>query len=84
MARTIEYLKEEYQITNKKLTVMGLGILAFVIFLFMIHGVLHMEPSVAALMGALVLLAISRVDIVEMLEHEVEWPPWSSLWPSSW
>ena len=72
--RTIAYLKEEYRITNKKLTVMGLGILAFVIFLFVIHGVLHMEPSVAALIGAMVLLAISRVDIVEMLEHEVEWP----------
>jgi Na+/H+ antiporter NhaD/arsenite permease-like protein len=72
--RTIAYLKEEYRITNKKLTVMGLGTLAFVIFLFIIHGVLHMEPSVAALSGAMVLLAISRVDIVEMLEHEVEWP----------
>jgi Na+/H+ antiporter NhaD/arsenite permease-like protein len=72
--RTIAYLKEEYKITDKKLTAMGLGILAFVIFLFVIHGVLHMEPSVAALVGAMVLLAISRVDIVEMLEHEVEWP----------
>jgi Na+/H+ antiporter NhaD/arsenite permease-like protein len=72
--RTIAYLKEEYRITNKKLTAMGLGILAFVIFLFIIHGVLHMEPSIAALIGAMVLLVISRVDIVEMLEHEVEWP----------
>ena len=72
--RTIEYLREEYKITDRKLTIMGLGILAFVIFLFVIHGVLHMEPSVAALIGAMVLLAISRVDIVEMLEHEVEWP----------
>ena len=74
VGRTIEYLKSEYKITNKKLTVMGLGVLAFVIFLFIVHGVLHMEPSVAALVGAMVLLAISRVDIVEMLEHEVEWP----------
>jgi Na+/H+ antiporter NhaD/arsenite permease-like protein len=72
--RTIAYLKEEYRITNKKLTAMGLGILGFVIFLFIVHGVLHMEPSVAALIGSMVLLAISRVDIVEMLEHEVEWP----------
>jgi Na+/H+ antiporter NhaD/arsenite permease-like protein len=72
--RTIEYLKEEYRITNKKLTAMGLGILAFVIFLFIVHGVLHMEPSVAALIGAMLLLTISRVEIVEMLEHEVEWP----------
>jgi Na+/H+ antiporter NhaD/arsenite permease-like protein len=72
--RTIAYLKEEYKITNQKLTVLGLGILAFVIFLFVIHGILHMEPSIAALVGAMALLAISRVDIVEMLEHEVEWP----------
>ncbi|MFA4902784.1 MAG: ArsB/NhaD family transporter [Desulfobaccales bacterium] len=74
VGRTIAYLKEEYRITDKKLTVMGLGILAFVIFLFVVHGVLHMEPSVAALIGAMVLLVISRVDIVEILEHEVEWP----------
>jgi len=72
--RTIEYLKQEYRITNVKLTVMGLALLGFTIFLFIIHGVLHMEPSIAALSGAMFLLAISRVDIVEMLEHEVEWP----------
>jgi Na+/H+ antiporter NhaD/arsenite permease-like protein len=72
--RTIAYLKEEYRITDRKLTVMGLGVLAFVIFLFIVHGVLHMEPSVAALIGSMLLLVISRIDIVEMLEHEVEWP----------
>jgi Na+/H+ antiporter NhaD/arsenite permease-like protein len=72
--RTIAYLKEEYRITDVKLAIMGLAILAFTIFLFIIHGVLHMEPSIAALIGAMILLAISRVDIVEMLEHEVEWP----------
>jgi len=72
--RTIAYLREEYRITNAKLTVMGLSLLGFTIFLFIIHGVLHMEPSIAALIGAMLLLAISRVDIVEMLEHEVEWP----------
>jgi Na+/H+ antiporter NhaD/arsenite permease-like protein len=33
-----------------------------------------MEPSVAALTGAMLLLVFSGVDIVEMLEHEVEWP----------
>ena len=84
VGRTIEYLKEEYKITNKKLMVMGLGMLAFVIFLFIVHGVLHMEPSVAALVGAMVLLAISRVDIVEMLEHEVEWPTLVFFMLSSW
>ena len=74
VGRTIEYLKQEYRITDVKLTVMGLALLAFTIFLFIIHGVLHMEPSIAALTGAMFLLVISRVDIVEMLEHEVEWP----------
>jgi Na+/H+ antiporter NhaD/arsenite permease-like protein len=72
--RTVAYLKEEYRITDRRLMFMGLGTLGFTIFLFIIHGMLHMEPSVAALSGSLLLVAIARVDIVEMLEHEVEWP----------
>ena len=74
VARTIEFLREEYRITNMKLTVQGLCLLGFTVMLFALHGVFHMEVSVAALIGAMVLLVISRVDIVEMLEHEVEWP----------
>jgi Na+/H+ antiporter NhaD/arsenite permease-like protein len=72
--RTIAYLREEYRITDTKLAIMSLGMLGFTIFLFVVHGVLHMAPSIAALTGAMFLLAISGVDIVEMLEHEVEWP----------
>ncbi len=72
--KTIEYLREEYRITDRKLLIMCLGLLGFTVFLFVVHGVLHMEPSIAALTGAMLLLTISRVDIVEMLEHEVEWP----------
>jgi Na+/H+ antiporter NhaD/arsenite permease-like protein len=53
---------------------MCLLILGITIFLFIIHGALHMEPSIAALMGAGALLVLSRVNIVEMLEHEIEWP----------
>ena len=74
VGRTIEYLKEEYRITDQKLMIKGLVLLGFTVFLFIIHGALHMEPSIAALIGAMILLAISKVDIVEMLEHEVEWP----------
>ena len=74
MDRTIAYLQETYNITHKKLAAMGLVIMGFVILLFILHGVLHMEVSVAALTGAMVLLAISGEDIVEMLEQEVEWP----------
>jgi Na+/H+ antiporter NhaD/arsenite permease-like protein len=74
VARTIEYLREEYRITDMKLTVQGLSLLGFTVLLFALHGIFHMEVSVAALIGAMLLLTISRVDIVEMLEHEVEWP----------
>jgi Na+/H+ antiporter NhaD/arsenite permease-like protein len=72
--RTIAYLKSEYQITNKKLAIQSLMLLGFTILLFALHGLFHMPVAVAALIGSLVLLAISGEDIVEMLEHEVEWP----------
>ena len=72
--RTIAYLKQEYQITNKKLMIQSLMLLGFTILLFALHGFLHMPVSVAALIGSLILLAVSGEDIVEMLEHEVEWP----------
>jgi len=67
-------LREEYRITNKTLLIQGGIILGIVVCLFIVHGALHMEPSIAAMIGAAVLMVISRVNIVEMLEHEVEWP----------
>jgi Na+/H+ antiporter NhaD/arsenite permease-like protein len=70
----IKKLREEYKITDMKLLKMSLLVLGITVFLFVIHGALHMEPSVAALMGAGALLVLSRVNIVEMLEHEIEWP----------
>jgi Na+/H+ antiporter NhaD/arsenite permease-like protein len=70
----IRKLREDYKITDMKLLNMCLIVLGVTIFLFVVHGALHMEPSVAALMGAGALLVLSRVNIVEMLEHEIEWP----------
>ncbi len=70
----ISKLREEYQITNGTLLIYCLVILGITIFLFIVHGVLHMEPSIAAMIGAAILLVISRTKIVEMLEHEIEWP----------
>jgi Na+/H+ antiporter NhaD/arsenite permease-like protein len=72
--KTIAHLREEYQITDKKLMIQGLILLGFTIMLFALHGVMHMEVSVAALIGSMLLLAVSRVSIAEMLEREVEWP----------
>jgi len=33
-----------------------------------------MEPSIAAMTGAALLMVVSRINIVEMLEKEIEWP----------
>ena len=74
IGKMIAHLKEEYKITNAKLLIQGCILLGITIFLFIIHGALHMEPSIAAMFGATILLIISKVDIVEMLEHEIEWP----------
>ncbi len=74
VSKMIEHLRQEYRITNARLLIYSCIVLAITIFLFIIHGALHMEPSIAALVGAALLLVISRVDIVEMLEHEIEWP----------
>ncbi|MEA1925145.1 MAG: ArsB/NhaD family transporter [Candidatus Altiarchaeota archaeon] len=69
----LKRLREEYRITDKTLLGYSLAVLGFVTLLFAVHGILHMEPSIAALTGASVLLLLSRADIVDMLE-EVEWP----------
>ena len=72
--KLIVQLREEYKITETRLLIYCAVMLGITIFLFIIHGALHMEPSIAALTGASILLVISRVDIVEMLEKEIEWP----------
>jgi len=40
---------------------------------FSLHSVVHLEPSVVALVGGLVLLAASRLDAEEVVK-DVEWP----------
>lgn len=66
-------LKDEYKITDGKLLTTSLVVLGLVIFMFLVHGLLHMEPCIPALAGAAVLLAISGVKITDTLEKEVEW-----------
>jgi Na+/H+ antiporter NhaD/arsenite permease-like protein len=72
--KMLEQLREEYKITDRTLLIKSGMILAITILLFIVHGALKMEPSVAALIGAALLMVISKIDIVEMLEHEIEWP----------
>ncbi|MGD9031539.1 MAG: ArsB/NhaD family transporter [Desulfobacteraceae bacterium] len=74
----IQELKEKYPITDPGLLAYGLGTLGFAVFLFLSHGYWHMEVSVAALMGASVLLTIAilkqKVNVIEIVEKDIEWP----------
>ena len=65
--------REDYRITDKALLVKSLTVLAVVIILFLAHGQLAMEPCVPAMAGAAVLVALSRSNIVRLLEKEIEW-----------
>jgi Na+/H+ antiporter NhaD/arsenite permease-like protein len=60
-------------IRDRRMLVHGLVVLAAVIAGFVLHPVLHYEPSVVALLGAGVLVAVSTVETGEVLA-EVEWP----------
>ncbi|MDX1611313.1 MAG: ArsB/NhaD family transporter [Candidatus Thermoplasmatota archaeon] len=66
-------LERAYALDSKRDAAAGVAVLAFVVLLFMLHGVLHMEVAVPALIGAGIAIAITQEDAVEILE-EVEWP----------
>ena len=70
----ISFLKEKYPITDHKVLTIGGSVLLGVIVLFILHGVFHMEVSVAALFGAAMIILLNKMDIVELLEKEIEWP----------
>jgi Na+/H+ antiporter NhaD/arsenite permease-like protein len=72
--KTIVFLREKYRITNLKLLYVGGTVLLGVILLFILHGFFHMEVSVAALLGAALIVFLNRTDIVHTLENDVEWP----------
>ena len=59
-------------IKDKPLLIKSLLVLFSVIVLFVIHGSLHIEPSLIALGGAGVLLLISKIKPEKIL-HEVDW-----------
>jgi Na+/H+ antiporter NhaD/arsenite permease-like protein len=70
---TIERLKREYRITDKRTLVFSAIALGITLFLFVLHGQLDMEPSIAAMTGAALLLLVTRTDISETLERDIEW-----------
>ncbi|TYB48406.1 SLC13 family permease [Actinomadura chibensis] len=72
-AAEVMSLDERKAITDPALLVRCLAVLALVVVGFTLHSVLHFEPSIVALVGAGVMLLVSRVEVSDVLE-EVEWP----------
>src|SRR3954452_24241284 len=66
-------LNERDAIRDPRLVVLSLAVLGAVLVAFGLHTVLHLEPSVVAILGGLLLLALSRLDATEVAK-DVEWP----------
>jgi Na+/H+ antiporter NhaD/arsenite permease-like protein len=64
---------ETVYLKDKNLLKKSMVVLIGVIVLFVVHGALHLEPSVIAIGGAAVLLVITRAN-PERVFHEVDWP----------
>jgi Na+/H+ antiporter NhaD/arsenite permease-like protein len=66
-------LEERRAITDAALLRRCLIVLGLVIVGFGLHSVVHVEPSIVALVGAGVMLLVTKADVYETL-NEVEWP----------
>jgi Na+/H+ antiporter NhaD/arsenite permease-like protein len=65
-------LQERRAIKDTGLLIRALAVLAVVIAGFALHSVLHVAPSIVALIGAGAMLLVTNVDVAEVLP-EVEW-----------
>ncbi|WP_433351529.1 SLC13 family permease [Microtetraspora malaysiensis] len=66
-------LQERRAITDPRLLARCLVVLGLVIAGFGLHAVVHIEPSIVALVGAGLMVMVARPDVPEVL-REVEWP----------
>ncbi|WP_188194235.1 ArsB/NhaD family transporter [Nonomuraea sp. SYSU D8015] len=73
LAAEIMALNEREAIADRRLLWQSLAVLALVMAAFVLHPVLHYEPSVVALLGAGVLVAATKVTTEDAI-REVEWP----------
>ncbi|MEV4077096.1 ArsB/NhaD family transporter [Nonomuraea fuscirosea] len=73
LAAEIMTLNEREAIADRRLLWQSLAVLALVMAAFVLHPVLHYEPSVVALLGAGVLVAATKVTTEDAI-REVEWP----------
>ena len=72
-AAEVMALEEREAITDVRLLVQCLVVLGVVVAAFVLHPVLHYEPSIVALLGSGLLVAATRVTTEQALS-EVEWP----------
>lgn len=66
-------LQERRAITDPRMLVRCLVVLGLVIVGFGLHAVLHVEPSIVALVGAGVMVLVSRADLSDIFK-DLEWP----------
>ena len=66
-------LQERRAIKDTRLLVRSMAVLGLVVVGFSLHSVLHVAPSIVALLGAGTMLLVTNVDVAEILP-EVEWP----------
>lgn len=72
-AESVMALNEREAIKDKPLLVKSLLVLAAVVAAFVLHPVLHYEPSVVALLGAGLLVLVTQVETSDAIA-DVEWP----------
>jgi Na+/H+ antiporter NhaD/arsenite permease-like protein len=71
-AAQIAVLRERDAIRDPRLLIISLVVLTAVTAAFVLHTTLRLEPSVVAIVGGLLLLALSRLDGAEV-SRDVEW-----------
>ncbi|MBM7786946.1 ArsB/NhaD family transporter [Tenggerimyces flavus] len=72
-AASVMELRERDAIRDVRLLVVSLVVLGLVLVAFVLHTWLHLEPAVIAIVGGLLLLALSRLDPGDVVRG-VEWP----------
>jgi Na+/H+ antiporter NhaD/arsenite permease-like protein len=72
-AAKVMELDEKTAIKDPRLLAISGAVLVLVTAAFVLHTVLHLEPAVVAMVGGLLLLALSRLD-AESVAKDVEWP----------
>jgi Na+/H+ antiporter NhaD/arsenite permease-like protein len=65
-------LQERRAITDTGLLVRAMAVLMLVITGFALHSVLHVAPSIVALVGAGAMLLVTKIEVADVLP-EVEW-----------